>query len=265
MSQPKLIYRTDGEWVAILSDGHLFDTLGEWIGWLDGNDVYALHGEYVGYISEDGRLLRPRMLPDRQRRRPPARHPRFQAPASVPLPPLFRELSYETVDVFEAAPDVFSLVSDLQPDAGETPVSSSAVFTQDLSAAEQEALEEMAHNMLRGYGVTEPPVPIEAMSLGMRPDLAHTVPTAPSHDRLQLAERTVQRLGSSIWAIEQGYCSPEGFTLAQIKYGARAILLPRAWLLKTPRALLRTWALAHRYAVPEEAARTRLYDLPSEH
>ncbi len=219
----------------------------------------------MGYISDDGRLLRPRMLPQRPRRRPPARRPRFQAPASVPLPPMFRELGFETVDVFESAPDVFGLVSDMRPDAGETSSTSGAVAVLELSTVAQEALEEMAHNMLQGYGVTEPPVPIEAMSVGMRPDLAHTVPTAPAHDRLLLAEQTIQRLGSSIWAVERGYCSPEGFTPAQIKYGARALLLPRAWLIKTPRALLRTWALAHRYAVPEETAKTRLYDLPSEH
>ncbi|MCP4519718.1 MAG: hypothetical protein GY824_31360, partial [Delftia sp.] len=145
---------------------------------------------------------------------------------------MFRELSYDTVDVFEAAPDVFGLVSNLRPDAGETPVSIAAVSTQDLTRLEQEALEEMAHNMLQGYNVTEPPVPIEAIAVGMRPGQAHTVPTAPSHDRLHLAERTVQRLGSSIWAIERGYCGPEGFTPAQIKYGARAILLPRAWLVR---------------------------------
>ncbi len=265
MSQPKLIYRTDGEWVAILNNGYLFDTLGEWIGWMDGDDVYALDGAYVGYISEDGRLLRPRMSSYRQRRRPPARQPRFQAPASVPLPPLFRELGYDTIDVFEASPDVFDLVSDLRPDAGEMPVSIAAVSTQELSKLEQDALEEMTYNMLRDYGVTEPPVPIEAMSVGMRPDQAHTIPTAPSHDRLHLAEKTIQKLGSSIWIVEQGYCGPEGFTPAQIKYGARAILLPRTWLVKTPRALLRTWALAHRYAVPEETAKARLYDLPSEH
>jgi hypothetical protein len=265
MAQPKLIYRTDGEWVAILSDGHLFDTLGEWIGWLIGNDVYALDGAYVGYISEDGRLLRPRVMPDRPRRRPPARRPRFQAPASVPLPPMFRELSYDTLDVFQSAPNVFGVISDVHPDAGEIPVSIAAVSTQDLTITEQEALEEMAQTMLQGYGVTEPPVPIEAIAVGARPDRAHTISRASSRDRLQLAERTVQRLGSSVWAVERGYCSPEGFTPAQIKYGARALLLPRAWLIKTPRALLRTWALAHRYAVPEEAARARLYDLPSEH
>ncbi len=265
MAQPKLIYRTDGEWVAILHESHLFDTLGEWIGWLDGGDVYALSGEYIGFISDDGRLLRPRAETHRQRRRPPARQPRFHAPASVPLPPLFRELGYDTVDVFEASPDIFVLVSDLRPDSGEAPTTDNIPAAQQLSQSEQEGLEEMAQGMLQSYGVSEPPVPIEAMAIGTPPNQAHTIPTAPAHDRLQMAELTIHRLGSSVWTIEQGYCGPEGFTLAQVRYGARALLLPRDWLLKTSRALLRTWALAHRYAVPEEAARARLYDLPGEY
>lgn len=264
MSQPRLIYRTDGEWMALLFEGNLFDTLGEWIGWLDGDDVYTLDGEYVGYISEDGRLLRPRVLPYRQRRRPPTQQPRFQAPASVPLPPLFKELSYDTVDVFEETPGTFALVSDLHPDAGEepNPELDEITPTLQLPKVEQEMLEEMVSGMLQSYGTTGPPVPIEAIAAGLRPDRAGEVETAPPHDRLHLAEQTIQRLGRSVWAVEKGYCGPEGFTPEQVQYAARALLLPRPWLAKTAQALLRPWALAHRYAVPEETAMLRLYDLP---
>jgi hypothetical protein len=263
MSQPKLIYRTDGEWMAILCDGNLFDTLGEWIGWLEDDDVYSLEGEYVGFISEDGRLLRPRVLPYRQRKRPPEQPPRFQAPPSVPLPPLFRELSYDVVDVFEAVPETFALVSDLHPDAGEGafPGDKSAPFRQQLTQDQQEALEKMVLGMIQSYGTTEPPVPVEAIASGLRPSQASSVETAPAHDRLQLAERTIARLGHSLWAVERGYCGPEGFTPPQVQYAARALLMPRPWLLNIPKALLRPWALAHRYAVSEETATLRLYDL----
>ncbi len=252
--------------MAILFEGSLFDTLGEWIGWLDGDDVYALDGEYVGYLSEDGRLLRPRVLPYRQRRRPPLQQPRFQPPAGVPLPPLFRELSFDTVDVFEESPAVFGLVSDLRPDAGEEALSGQGetAAVPQLSEGEREALEEMVYGMIQSYGTTEPPVPVEAIAAGLRPDRAGDVPTAPAHDRLLLAERTIQRLGHSVWAVERGYCNPEGFTPAQIEYAARALLLPRPWLTRTPRALLRSWALAHRYGVPEATAMLRMYDLPEE-
>jgi hypothetical protein len=263
MSQPKLIYRTDGEWMAILCDGNLFDTLGEWIGWLEDDAVYSLEGEYVGYISEDGRLLRPRVLPYRQRRRPPEQPPRFQSPPSVPLPPLFGELGYDVVDVFEETPDIFGLVSDLHPDAGEESFSEggSVPFRQQLTKEQREALEKMVLGMIQSYRTTEPPVPVEAIATGLRPSQASSVETAPAHDRLQLAERTIERLGHSLWAVERGYCGPEGFTPAQVQYAARALLMPRTWLLDIPKALLRPWALAHRYAVSEETATLRLYDL----
>ena len=266
MSESRFVYRTDGEWMAVLFEDSLFDTMGEWIGWLDGDDVYTLDGEYVGYISEDGRLLRPRVLPHRQRQSPPTQQPRFQPPASVRLPPLFKELSFETVDVFEESPDAFGLISNLRPDAGEQAFSEpdETAAMPHLSEVEREALEKMVHGMIQSYGTTEPPVPVEAIAAGLSPDKVGDVETAPGHDRLLLAERTIQRLGRSVWAVERGYCGPEGFTPAQIEYAARALLLPRHWLTRTPRALLRSWALAHRYGVPEATATLRMNDLPEE-
>lgn len=267
MSKPRLIYRTDGEWMAILYEGNLFDTLGEWVGWLDGDDVYKLDGEYVGYISEDGRLLRQRVLPYHRQRRPPQQRPPFKAPPTIPLPPMFAELSYDTVDVFEEAPDLFATVGELRADAGEeqfhrlVEIDPQLAARQRLHQVEQDMLEEMVYGMVYSYGTTEPPVPVEAMAAGRRPDAASPIETAAPHERLRIAAQVIERLGRSAWAVERGYCGPEGFTPPQIEYAARALLLPRQWLLQTPASLRRPWALAHRYVVPEETAMLRLYDL----
>jgi hypothetical protein len=267
MSKPRPIYRTDGEWMAILYEGHVFDTQGEWAGWLDGNDVYLLDGEYVGYISEDGRLLRQRVLPHRKRRRPPTERPRLQVPPTVPLPPLFAELSYDTIDVLQEVPHIFDRVSELRPDAGERSLSRLVdtdprlAARQKLHRVKQEMLEEMVYGIIYSYGTTRPPVPIEAMTAGRRPGSTGDVETAPPHERLHMARQLIEQLGRSNWAVERGYCSSRGFTPAQIEYAARALLLPRQWILKTSKALRRPWALAHRYAVPEETVMLRLHDL----
>lgn len=267
MSKPRLIYRTNGEWMATLYEGNLFDTMGEWVGWLEGSDVYKLDGEYVGYISRDGRLLRRRVLPYHKRRRPPIQRPRFQTPSSVPLAPLFAELSYDTIDVFEENPDIFALVGELRPDAGEKQLSRlletdpRLAAQQKLQEVKQEMLEEMVYEMICSCGITGPPVPIEAIAAGLRPDGAGDIGTAPAHERLRLAEGVIERLGHSAWAVKRGYCGSEGFPTSQIQYAARALLLPRPWLLKTPEASRQPRALARRYVVLEETVMLRLHDL----
>jgi hypothetical protein len=262
-----IIYRTDGEWMAVVCDDNLFDTTGEWVGWLDGSDVYSLEGDYVGYISQDGRLLRERVLPYRKRRIPPKRRPRFTSPKSVPLPPLFAELSYSTIDVFEEEPDVFSLVSELRPDAGEkllprlVEADPKLALQQKLLKVEQELLEEMIYGIIYSYGVTEPPVPVEAMAAGVHHEKAGDIKIASPEERQRISEALIKRLGQSDWAQARGYCSPKGFTPAQIEFAARALLLPRHWLLQTPQELHTPLILARRYIVTEQAATLRIHDL----
>jgi hypothetical protein len=94
----------------------LFDTRGEWIGWLANRDVYNLDGFYVGYLSEDGRIVRPRIVPSHPRRPLPPAPMRARPPAKVPLPPMFAELPWRLMDVFEEEPEVFGFISDLRPD-----------------------------------------------------------------------------------------------------------------------------------------------------
>jgi len=267
LSETKPIYRTDGEWVAVVQSGNLFDTTGEWVGWLDGKDVYTLDGEYVGYVSDDGRLLRPRVLPYRKRRRPPKDRPRVRLPQTIPLPPMFAELRYSEVDVFEEEPDLFAKVHELRPDAGEPPLvrltdsDPKLAVQKELLKVGQDLLEQMVYGLIYSYGASEPPVPVEAMAAGLQPEHAGSAKLASPQERLHLTERFIGRLGQSSWARARGYCGPEGFNLTQVQYAARALLLPRRWVLNIPRELRQPQYLARRYVVPEETAMLRIHDL----
>ena len=112
----KPIYATSGEWVAIVHDRFLYDTYGEWVGWLDGKDVYTRDGEYAGFLSDDGRILRERIPQGRRVRAVPPEPPKISIPSKVPLSPMFSELPWKFVDVFEENPDLFKHISELRPD-----------------------------------------------------------------------------------------------------------------------------------------------------
>jgi len=111
------IYRSDGEVVAIVHQGHLHNIDGEWIGFLRGAEVFGFNGEYIGYLSEDRRLLRSRRPPKRELIPPPTLPTRLRGiPERFPLATLFKQLPYSTIDVFEEYPEQFRYVSDLRPD-----------------------------------------------------------------------------------------------------------------------------------------------------
>lgn len=111
------IYRSDGEWVAVYEQGHLFTYDGEWLGFVVGREAFDLSGEYIGFLSDDRRLLRLRNLPDDiPKRVAPLRPARPVIPTSFPLAPLLRVLPYQVIDVFEEFPDRFLFVSETRPD-----------------------------------------------------------------------------------------------------------------------------------------------------
>jgi hypothetical protein len=117
----KPIYTTSGEWVALLEGDYLYDTSGEWAGWVDGEEVYTRDGEYAGFLSADARgmcarLLRERIRQQRPLRPAPPTPPKIKPPSSVPLAPMFPELPWKLVDVFEEDPYFFKHISDLKPD-----------------------------------------------------------------------------------------------------------------------------------------------------
>ena len=112
----KPIYSTSGEWVALLHEGHLYDTYGEWIAWLDGEEVYTRDGEYAGFISDDARILRERVRKQPPLRAIPTAPAKVRPPAHAPLAPLFAELPWKLVDVFEEEPEIFEHVSKRRQD-----------------------------------------------------------------------------------------------------------------------------------------------------
>jgi len=102
------IYTTRGETVAYYEAGNLYNLTGEWIGFVDTRSgyVFSVLGEFVGYFSKDGRILRKRAMDEVVPRRTPPRAPRrANPPASVPLPPMVSDLSFDTIDVFEDMPE----------------------------------------------------------------------------------------------------------------------------------------------------------------
>jgi hypothetical protein len=111
------IYRSDGEWVAIYTEGNVYNVDGEWLGFTMGRELYDPLGEFVGFLSDDKRLLRSRAEPrDKNRLTPPPRPSRPRFPPSMPLAPLLRALPYQLIDMFEEYPNRFLYVSETRPD-----------------------------------------------------------------------------------------------------------------------------------------------------
>ena len=111
------IYRSDGEWVAVYAEGHLFNVDGEWLGFVVGREVYDPTGIYLGFLSNDKRLLRKRSLSEkRARRTPPPRPEKPTFPPSMPLAPLLAALPYSIIDLFEEFPERLIYISDTRPD-----------------------------------------------------------------------------------------------------------------------------------------------------
>jgi hypothetical protein len=110
------IYCTGGEWVAVLHEHYLYDPSGEWIGFVDGKEVYTLGGVYVGFVTDDFRVVRERASPKRPRHAMPPAPPRIRPPATVPLAPMFSELPWRLIDVFDVEPEIFRRVALLRAD-----------------------------------------------------------------------------------------------------------------------------------------------------
>ena len=101
------VYNSKGDVDAFLAYPHLHNRVGEWIGWVQPNrDVYSVLGYYVGYLSDEPRILRKRAtFTLKPRLQPPAPPKRITTPASVPLAPMMREITYSIVDVLLDEPE----------------------------------------------------------------------------------------------------------------------------------------------------------------
>jgi hypothetical protein len=100
------IYTSRGDVAAYLVYPQLYNRNGEWIGWVSSNrDVYSVLGFFVGTLSEDARILRKRVTGVlKPRITPPTPPQKMIPPATVPLPPLMKELTFSTVDVLLEEP-----------------------------------------------------------------------------------------------------------------------------------------------------------------
>ncbi len=104
---PIPIYNSKGDAEAFLVYPHLFNRNGDWIGWVTPKrDVYSVLGYYVGYLTDEPRILRKRVTSTLQPRlKPPAPPKRISPPATVPLAPMMKEITYSIVDVLLDEPE----------------------------------------------------------------------------------------------------------------------------------------------------------------
>ena len=101
------IYNTRGDVEAFLAYPYLHNRSGEWIGWVTPQrEVYSVLGHYVGYLTDEPRILRKRVTSTlKPRLQPPAAPKKISPPATVPLAPMMREITYSTVDILLEEPE----------------------------------------------------------------------------------------------------------------------------------------------------------------
>jgi hypothetical protein len=101
------IFDSKGEVGAFLAYPYLYNRIGEWIGWVTSQrEVYSVLGHYVGYLTDEPRILRKRVTATlKSGKKPPTIPPQITVPATVPLAPMMREITYSTVDVLLDEPE----------------------------------------------------------------------------------------------------------------------------------------------------------------
>ncbi|GAB4503294.1 MAG: hypothetical protein Fur0043_02860 [Anaerolineales bacterium] len=101
------LYTSRGDAEAFLLYPYLFNRLGEWIGFVTPRrEVYSVLGHYVGFLTDDRRILRKRATSTlKPRLKPPPFPGKVLPPATVPLPPLMRELTHSQIDVLLDEPE----------------------------------------------------------------------------------------------------------------------------------------------------------------
>jgi hypothetical protein len=101
------IYNGKGDAEAFLVYPNLHNRNGDWIGWVTSQrEVYSVLGYYVGYLTDEPRILRKRVTSTlKPRLRPPAAPNRISPPATIPLAPMMREITYSTIDILLEEPE----------------------------------------------------------------------------------------------------------------------------------------------------------------
>ena len=101
------IYTTKGDAEAFLSYPYIFNRSGDWVGWVTPKrEVYSVMGHYVGNLTDEPRILRKRatstLQPYLKSPPPPGK---VYPPATIPLPPMMRELTHSQIDVLLEEPE----------------------------------------------------------------------------------------------------------------------------------------------------------------
>ena len=102
------IYNSRGEADAFLVFPYLFNRSGEWIGWVTPQrEVYSVMGFHVGMLTNDPRIVRKRAADDSlwPHLKPPPAPGKISPPATVPLAPLMKELTFSLIDVLAEEPE----------------------------------------------------------------------------------------------------------------------------------------------------------------
>ena len=101
------IYTTKGDAEAFLGYPYIFNRNGDWIGWVTPKrDVYSVIGFYVGSLSDEPRIIRKRVTSAlKPRLQPPPMPQKIYPPATIPLAPLMRELTFSAIDVLLDEPE----------------------------------------------------------------------------------------------------------------------------------------------------------------
>jgi len=102
------IYSSRGEVEAFLAFPYLFNRSGEWIGWVTPQrEVYSVMGYHVGMLTNDPRIVRKRAADDSlwPHLKPPPSPGKISPPATVPLAPLMKELTFSLIDILADEPE----------------------------------------------------------------------------------------------------------------------------------------------------------------
>ncbi len=101
------IYSSRGEAEAFLVFPYLFNRSGEWIGWVTPKrEVYSVLGHYVGTLTDDARIVRTRADDElKPHLQPPPAPGKIVTPATIPLAPLMKDLTFAFVDVLLEEPE----------------------------------------------------------------------------------------------------------------------------------------------------------------
>ncbi len=135
-----------------------------------------------------------------------------------------------------------------------------------------ETLERIASELIKTYGITEPPVPVESMLKNPKGDMWDEVDVNQLSGsflvikdrfspRMSMARLLVRHIAISEWGRERGLQTIFIQDEALIKTFGRMIVMPKELLSSLSNSARTAPMISLRFEVPEEDARLRLLEL----